>query len=195
MREKGSVARSTELSGWASLLVAASLLPWLGGLAANRISGFMQATTQAMAQPSARRRGGAPGPRDSRRLRWPHCRSFWWRAAWRWSLAVGQVGLRFTPKALRFQFSRISPIAGLRRLLSGQGLWALGKTLLKMSMLGVVGYLLLHKLLHSVLGGATLPLPATLVVDVVDRRRPPALHRRPGPAGRRRRLPVSTSDL
>ena len=38
MREEGNVARSTELSGWASLLVAVSLLPWLGGLAANRIS-------------------------------------------------------------------------------------------------------------------------------------------------------------
>ena len=31
MREEGTVARSTSLSGWASLLVAVSLLPWLGG--------------------------------------------------------------------------------------------------------------------------------------------------------------------
>jgi flagellar biosynthetic protein FlhB len=77
-------------------------------------------------------------------------------------IAVGQVGLRFTPKALRFQFSRISPKAGLSRLFSGQGLWTLGKTLLKMGVLAIVGYFILHGLMHAVLGDSTLPLPVTL---------------------------------
>lgn len=163
MREKGSVARSTELSGWASLLVAASLLPWLGGLAANRISGFMQATTQAMAKPSAGAAVGLLG-RGLETAALAALPILLVAGGVAVVVAVGQVGLRFTPKALRFQFSRISPKAGLGRLLSGQGLWALGKTLLKMAMLGVVGYILLHKLLHSVLGGATLPLPTTLAL-------------------------------
>src|ERR1700733_10245159 len=51
MREKGTVARSAELSGWASLLVVVSLLPTFGSLAADRISAFLQSTTQAMARP------------------------------------------------------------------------------------------------------------------------------------------------
>ena len=52
MREKGSVARSVELSGWASFLIVASLLPWLGGLAANRVNDFLQNTIEAMGHPS-----------------------------------------------------------------------------------------------------------------------------------------------
>jgi hypothetical protein len=51
---------------------------------------------------------------------------------------------------------------GLSRLFSGQGLWTLGKTLLKMAVLAIVGYLILHQLMHSVLGDSTLPLPVTL---------------------------------
>ena len=42
MREKGAVARSSELSGWGSLLLVSSLFPWLGGLAIARVTAFMQ---------------------------------------------------------------------------------------------------------------------------------------------------------
>jgi flagellar biosynthesis protein FlhB len=162
MREKGSVARSTELGGWAGLLVASSLLPWLGGLAANRISGFTQATTESMARPSVGAAVGllGQGLETAALAALPILLVAGGVAV---VIAVGQVGLRFTPKALRFQFSRLSPKAGVHRILSAQGLWSLGKTLLKMSILGVVGYLILHRLLHAVLGGATLPLPTTLL--------------------------------
>jgi flagellar biosynthetic protein FlhB len=78
------------------------------------------------------------------------------------AIAFGQVGLRFTPKALRFQFSRISPKSGLQRLFSMQGVWTLGKTLSKMAALAGIGYLVLSQLIHSVLGDSTLPLPTTL---------------------------------
>jgi flagellar biosynthetic protein FlhB len=162
MREKGSVARSTELGGWASLLVAASLLPWLGGQAANRISGFLQATTQAMARPSASSAVSVLG-RGLETAAFAALPILLVAGGAAVAIAIGQVGLRFTPKAFRVQFSRISPKAGLSRLFSGQGLWALGKTMLKMAVLGVVGYELLHKLLHAVMGGDTLPLPTTLL--------------------------------
>ena len=161
MREKGSVARSTELSGWASLLVAVSLLPWLGGLAANRVSGFFQDTTRAMAHPGLGTAVGLLG-RGLETAALAALPILLVGGGVAVVIAVGQVGLRFTPKALGFRFSRISPKAGLSRLFSGQGLWTLGKTLLKMGVLAIVGYLILHGLMHAVLGDSTLPLPVTL---------------------------------
>ena len=76
--------------------------------------------------------------------------------------SFAQVGLRFTPKALTPQFSRISPRTGFKRVFSAQGAWSLGKTLLKLCILAGMGYVLLHQLMDSVLGRATLPLPTTL---------------------------------
>jgi len=160
-RDEGSAARSTELSGWASLLIMVSLLPWLGGLAANRLSTFMQDTTQAMAHPGLGTAVGVLG-QGLQTAAFAALPILLVGGGVAVAIALGQVGLRFTPKALGFKFSRISPKAGLSRLFSGQGLWTLGKTVLKMAMLAVVGYLILHRLERGVLGDSTLPLPVTL---------------------------------
>jgi flagellar biosynthesis protein FlhB len=170
MCDEGTVARSTELSGWASLLVTVSLLPTLGRLAADRVSAFVQVTTEAMAHPGEGTAVGLLG-HGLETAAFAALPILLVGGAVAVVIAVGQVGLRFTPKALRFQFSRISPKSGLSRLFSGQGLWTLGKTLLKMAVLAVVGYEILHKLMHAVLGDATLPLPVTLAAaasTVVD---------------------------
>lgn len=161
MREKGSVARSQELGGWASTLLVASLLPWLGGLAANRISAFVLVTTQTMAHPTI---GGAVGllGRGLATAAFAALPVLVTGGAFAVAIAVGQVGLRITPQALRVQVSRLSPKAGLSRMVSVEGAWTLGKTLLKMVVLAVVGYSIMHQLVMSVLGGATLPLQATL---------------------------------
>jgi flagellar biosynthetic protein FlhB len=160
-REDGSVARSAELGGWASLLVAVSLLPSLGRLAATRVSAFAQNTTQAMAHPSAGTAVGVLGQglETAAYAALPIVLVVGGVAV---AISVAQVGLRFTPKALGFKFSRISPKAGLSRLFSAQGLWTLGKTLLKMAVLAIIGYLILHSLIHAVLGDSTLPLADTL---------------------------------
>ena len=84
MRDEGTVARSTELSGWASLLVAVSLLPWLGGLAANRVSAFVAGHHPGHG-PSERGDGSGPlgpGPRDGGLGR--ACRYCSSGAPWRW---------------------------------------------------------------------------------------------------------------
>jgi flagellar biosynthesis protein FlhB len=161
MREKGTVARSAEVGSWASLLVVVALLPWLGGMAANRISGFMQSTTQAMGHPAVGTAVGVLGQglATAALAALPILVVAGGVAT---AIAFGQVGLRFTPKALRFQVSRLSPKAGLSRLLSAQGLWTLGKTLGKMAALAVVAALVLRQLIHSVLGASTLPLATTL---------------------------------
>ncbi len=164
MREQGNVARSAELGGWASLLLVASMLPRLGSLAANRISGFLQETIKAMGHPSPGMAVAILG-KGLETMVYAALPIVLVGSGIAIAIAVAQVGLRFTPKAL-VKFSRISPKAGLSRLGSSQGIWTLGKTLLKFSVLAVVGYLIVHGLVKSVIGGSTLPIQATLTAAV-----------------------------
>ena len=161
VRQQGSVARSAELGAWASLLIVASMLPSLGGRAAGRVEVFLHDVLQAMAAPS----GAGAVSVLSQGL----------STAAMASLPIvlvctviglifnfGQVGLRFTPKALAMKGSRISPKEGFKRIASPQGVWNLAKTLAKLVALAVVGYVLVRQLMAGVLGGSTLPLPSTM---------------------------------
>lgn len=161
MREKGSVARSEELGGWASILIVASLMPWLGGMAANRISAFVLYTTENMAHPSVGSAVGLLG-HGLQTAAFVALPIVGVGGGFAVIIMIAQVGLRFTPKALGFRFSRLSPKAGLSRMFAAQGAWTLAKTLLKISVLAVVGYAIMHQLVMNVLGGSTLPLQETL---------------------------------
>ena len=161
IREKGKVARSPELGAWASLLAVVLLLPRLAGLAASRVSSFLRSVMDAMAHPntSAAMSVLAKGMETAALAALPIvlvCTGIGVISSF------AQVGLRFTPKALTPQFSRISPRTGFKKIFSSQGVWSLGKTLVKLCILAGLGYVLLHQLMGSVLGGATLPLPTTL---------------------------------
>ncbi|HMK63437.1 MAG TPA: EscU/YscU/HrcU family type III secretion system export apparatus switch protein [Acidimicrobiales bacterium] len=161
VREKGTVARSPELGSWASLLVVAALLPWLGGAAASRVASFTRQVTVAVTHPTTA---------TALEVLAAGLVTAAWAALPIVALCTvigvaasfAQVGLRFTPKALRVQVSRISPGKGFARIFSTQGAWSLGKTLLKFGALALVGAVLMRGLLSSVLGGGTLPLADTL---------------------------------
>lgn len=162
MREKGTVARSPEIGGWASLLVVASLLPWMGGLAANRIDGFVQDVAQAMSHPDLAVAVAILG-QGLMTAAFAALPILLVGSAIGVAIATAQVGLRITPKALSVRLSRISPKTGLHRLFSSQGIWTLAKTMLKISVLAVVAFGILKHLVHGVLGGATLPLETTIL--------------------------------
>lgn len=161
MREKGNVARSPDLGGWASLLLVASMLSWLGGSASRRISSFTLDVVQAMSHPST---SGALSVLSVglQTLVFAVLPILVIGGSLAIAIAVGQVGLHFTPKGLRVDMSRISIKAGINRLFSSQGLWVLAKTLLKMTVLAAVGYVIMHQLVQTVLGGSTLPLQVTI---------------------------------
>lgn len=162
-REKGMVARSPEVGGWASLLGVALLMPWLGGLAVTRVTSFVNDAVVAMSHPSA----ASAVTLVSRGLATAVIAAMPIVAVATLiatAVATAQVGLRVTPKALRWQFSRVSPKTGIKRVASAQGLWSLGKTTLKVILLAVVGYVILNHLIHGLLGGGTLPLATTLQV-------------------------------
>ncbi len=161
VREKGKVARSSELGAWASLLAVAVLLPRLAGLAAGRVDAFLRFVVDSVAHPSSSAAMAvlAKGLETAALAALPIvlvCTGIGVLSSF------AQVGLRFTPKALTPQFSRISPRTGFSRIFSTQGAWSLGKTLVKLCILAGMGYVLLHQLMDSVLGSATLPLPTTL---------------------------------
>lgn len=160
-REKGKVARSSELGSWASLLVVATLLPRLGSAAASRVDSFFQQVVGDMAHPST---SAAIRVLDAGLLTtaWAALPVVVLCTAIGVAMSFAQVGLRFTPKALRVDVSRISPRTGLKRIFSVQGTWSLGKTILKFAVLALIGFTLLHGLFSSVLGGNTLPLSSTL---------------------------------
>ncbi|MHB1210327.1 MAG: EscU/YscU/HrcU family type III secretion system export apparatus switch protein [Acidimicrobiales bacterium] len=161
MRDKGTVARSQELGAWASTLLVASLLPSMGGVAANRISAFVLCTTEMMGHPSV---GGAVGllGYGLQTAAFAALPILVTGGAFAIAIAVAQVGLHITPKALRFQVSRMSPKAGLSHMFAAEGAWTLGKTILKIMVLATVSYVIMHQLVMSVLGGGTLPLQETL---------------------------------
>lgn len=162
MREKGTVARSPEIGGWAALVVVVSMLPWMGGIAANRIVGFVRDVVGAMAHPDLSVAVAILG-QGLMTAAFAALPILLIGSAIGVVIATAQVGLRITPKALRFQFSRISPKNGLHRLFSSQGSWTLAKTSLKISILGFVGFGILKHLVQGVLGGATLALPSTIL--------------------------------
>jgi len=54
---------------------------------------------------------------------------------------VGQVGFRITPKAAYPKLSRLNPLTGFKRLFSARSLVELGKSLLKLVLVGGVVYL------------------------------------------------------
>jgi len=163
VREKGSVARSPELGSWASLLVVATLLPRLGGAAASRVDSFFQQVVQNMAHPSTNAALGVLGA-GLATVAFAALPIVLLCTAIAVAISYGQVGFRFTPKALRFDVSRVSPKTGFKRIFSSQGAWAFGKTLLKFAALGLVGFALIRGLFTSVLGGDTLPLSSTLAI-------------------------------
>lgn len=167
MRDKGTVARSAELGGWASLLVVTSLFPWLLGNAASRVSSFTQSVTSAMGHPStdAALAMLASGLATAAFTALP---AIALGTALAVVIAFAQVGLRFSPKGFRVDLSRISPRSGLKRVFSSQGLWSLAKTLVKLAMLAVIGLVVVRRLMAGILGASTMPLQSTLGVAATN---------------------------
>lgn len=163
-RKQGKVARSSELGGWLSVLTFIVLLPSLGGRAVRMLSDFMTQTVQNI--PSA------SSPDDVLAVLgkglWTLVEAAGPLLAVSAAVAVvagfGQVGLRFAPGALGVKFSKVSPMAGVKRIFSPNGVWELGKQLLRLMLLAGVGYMATKSLIVALVGGGTLPLGSTLAL-------------------------------
>lgn len=161
-REKGQVAKSQEVTYWFSifgaLLVIGLLAPGAAGSLATMLGGFMTQLHNV--------------PTDSF-----HLMEMLGETAWQVTLilalplillvvlalagTLSQVGFLLTTESLKPDISRINPIKGAKRLFSMSALVDFGKGLLKISIVGLIGVLLLWpetRNLENYIGLTSLPI-------------------------------------
>ncbi len=139
-RGRGEVAYSRDLASSAALLAAVATLVAEGPASVARLSAYLRG---ALAAATA---GGGAAPAlaaglgvTARVLAAPLA------AAAATALAVGLVQTRglFAPGAVRVDFARLSPAVGLKRLFGGQAALEVGKGLLRVALVAVLGWLAL----------------------------------------------------
>ena len=160
-RDRGQVARSPDVSGWACVLTGAFLLPWLFSSAEHRVLGVTAQATQVISDPTT---AGAlsvltTGLRDVVLVIVPIGAIF---AVLALVTNVAQVGRSFSLKAARPRASRVSPKTGFKRLFGPQTLVQLAKQTLKLLVLAGSGYEVLHGLVRAVTGTSPVGLAPLL---------------------------------
>ncbi len=75
-----------------------------------------------------------------------------------------QVGLKLTPSAMAFQWSRLDPIKGAKRFVQKKTFLELLKNLLKVGVISLLAWLVIRSLMPSLAGTAVLELPGILAV-------------------------------
>lgn len=144
LREKGSFARSQELSTAVTLLAAMYLLQWFAPAAAMRMQALFVGSFTDVGV------GAVAGRTAEMDMRWAEQALGRLGEAWLLSMApfigilpvvgVGMAlaqGSRFTPQAA-VDFNRLNPISGFQRYFSSQGLMELLKAIGNVSVVSVV---------------------------------------------------------
>lgn len=75
---------------------------------------------------------------------------------------LGQVGLMFSTHALQPDFNKINPLTGFKRLLSPRGLVDLGKSLLKVGIIGLIVYQVLRDNYAAIAATSRMSLTAAI---------------------------------
>lgn len=136
-KRDGQVVRSQELVPWLLVLVATFLLPsylsHAGTVLSERLAHIRVVAADPTPAAAQAELGGAL--MDVLGLMVPIL-----LAAGAISLGVtlAQTGLVLSPKAMKPQFKRLNPVAGLKRLVSPRGQWEAAKAALRLAMVGLV---------------------------------------------------------
>jgi len=156
-RLDGQLARSPELVAWAQVLAASFLIKASVGLGARSLSELAAQMEVTIAHPQAdaalRLLGSAA-----------RCGALALAPLALGMAVVGlvgnlaQVGLAFSPRALRPKWHRVSPRKGLKRILSPQSGWEALKSLLKFAVLTAVAWPTLAHLTAAVTRSDRMPL-------------------------------------
>ncbi|HMQ53895.1 MAG TPA: flagellar biosynthesis protein FlhB [Anaerolineae bacterium] len=144
-REKGQIPKSVEVNSAIILLAAFTLLNWLGPSTFQAMRTLMQRTfsaltTEPMTLNMLESGGGAAAVLAAQAIA-PFVLSLMVIGV---VTNVGQVGLMFSQKALQPDFSRVDPLTGFKRIFAVRSLVELLKSLLKMTIIGLVVYLALR---------------------------------------------------
>src|SRR5580704_7840639 len=138
-RERGQVARSPDVGGWAAVLLGSFLLPWMFSTAKTRVLGVTNEIVPVMRHPTV---AGAFSALGTGLLQVVYYGATVGAAFAVLGIVVNlaQVGRATSLQAAAPKFSRLSPKAGIKRLASPNTLWELAKQLLKLGILAGVGY-------------------------------------------------------
>jgi flagellar biosynthetic protein FlhB len=150
-REKGQIVRSVELNAAASMLIAALLL---GGPGKDMALAFRELLISTIAEL----------PQADITQRWLEVTGINYTVRIIPSFAILLVGLMFTGVAVTliqtnflwaskgFDFSRLNPLSGLKRIFSSHGLVEMLKSLLKLGLVGWVSYSYLSGRISEMVG-------------------------------------------
>jgi flagellar biosynthetic protein FlhB len=153
-RRKGQVAKSPDVSGWLVVLAASMVVPALIHSGETRMVALWSMVGEVMANPTT---AGAlhvltTGFTDMFAMVLPAVALF---AAVGVFANVAQVGFAFSTQAAKPQFSRINPVAGIKRLFSSTSLWELVKQIAKLAALVGLAYQAVSRIAHqTVMAGA-----------------------------------------
>jgi len=169
-REEGNIAYSRELNAAAALLVGAWMLQVLGRRLVTDFQGLMTASLfnlSAFNNPSLI--VNASWLRDlvlaAVRRMGPTLLMFVGGLLFVGVVvSVLQTGLLFAHKKLGFDFSRVNPSQGFKRLFSSQGLAELVKSILKLGVIGLVAYGFIKSHLGDLMGLTNLDYRSALTM-------------------------------
>lgn len=156
-RDRGQVARSLDVTGWGSILLASYLLPWYLGLARGHI---LQITGQALtivrtpSVPAAVAVLG-DGLRTVLVVVLPLAAI---AAGFAVVGSLAQTGRKFSLRAAAPKLSRLNPKGGIKRLFSFSTAQQLAKQLLKLIAISGIAYTLLGGLTRAMVGARPVSL-------------------------------------
>ena len=150
-RRKGNVAKSPDIGGWLIMLGGTYIIPMLFRAADTKLTGLVAQAADSMVAPSP---AGAlkvleKGLADTVTLVLPVVAAF---AVMGVVANVAQTGPMLSGQAAKPQFSKVNPVAGLKRLFSSQSLWTLGKQVVKLVALVGIAYMVLSRMGHVLVG-------------------------------------------
>ena len=165
-RRKGQVVQSQELGAWLGMLVVSVLLQWTGSAVVESFRQTVAAVGHLVAAPdvAAAQQLFGRAMADGLLAALPLVGAL---AVIGTVASLSQVGVAFTPAALKPQFSRVNPLKGVKRLVGAKALWEAGKSLLKLVVLAGVAYQAMSSVLPRLadIDGISLYAGVSLVAD------------------------------
>ena len=150
-REKGQVARSMDVSGWAGAAIGSFVLPWFLHLVTGHVVGVLAQAAQV---------GRHPSPQGALVVLQAGLKVVLVTVAPLGAVLavvaivanVAQTGRVFSLKAARPKLSRISPKQGIQNLFSPQNGMALVKQVVTLILLFGVAYQAIDRIIHQMVG-------------------------------------------
>jgi flagellar biosynthetic protein FlhB len=143
-RREGKVARSTELTNAVALLAGVSALSYFGGRLMQRLSDLFRSLLSASSSGIATQAGAYfTFQQLSMQITSILLPLLVTLVAVGLASNVGQVGFMFTEKTLQPRWSLINPVEGFKRILSLRSLTELLKSILKVTIIGLIAWVTL----------------------------------------------------